>query len=154
MYDAIIVGARCAGSALGLLLARRGYRILLVDRDTFPSDMPMSSHFVHQRGVACLTRWGLRDQIVATNSPPVTRVAIDVGPFTLAGTAPPVDGEPYAFAPRRLLLDDLLVRAAIQSGAELREGCPVEHLLFQDGQVTGVQATMPHGAKFSESARR
>jgi flavin-dependent dehydrogenase len=56
MYDAIIVGARCAGSALGLLLARRGYRALLVDRATFPSDMPMSSHFVHQRGIACLAR--------------------------------------------------------------------------------------------------
>ena len=153
MYDTIIVGARCAGSALGLLLARRGYRVLLVDRDTFPSDMPMSSHFVHQRGVACLARWGLREQIVATNSPPVRRIAIDVGPFTLTGTAPPVDNEPDAFAPRRLLLDDLLVQTAIQSGAELREGCPVEHLLFQDGQVTGVQAVTPHGTTFSESAR-
>ena len=72
MYDAIIVGARCTGSALGLWLARRGYRALLVDRATFPSDMPMSSHFVHQRGIACLSRWGLRDQVVATHSPPVT----------------------------------------------------------------------------------
>jgi 2-polyprenyl-6-methoxyphenol hydroxylase-like FAD-dependent oxidoreductase len=113
----------------------------------------MSSHFVHQRGVACLTRWGLREQIVATQSPPVSQIAIDVGPFTLTGTAPPVDGESYAFAPRRLLLDDLLVRAAIASGAELRAGCPVEHLLFQDGQVMGVQATTRHGTTFSESAR-
>jgi flavin-dependent dehydrogenase len=56
MYDAIIVGARCTGSALGPLLARRGYRALLVDRATFPSDMSMSSHFVHQRGIACLAR--------------------------------------------------------------------------------------------------
>jgi 2-polyprenyl-6-methoxyphenol hydroxylase-like FAD-dependent oxidoreductase len=153
MYDTIIVGARCAGSALGLLLARRGYRVLLIDRATFPSDMPMSSHFVHQRGVACLARWGLREQVVATKSPPVSHVAIDVGLFTLAGTAPPVDGEPYAFAPRRLLLDDLLVRAATQSGAELREGCAVEHLLFQNGQVTGVHAATPHGTTFLESAR-
>jgi 2-polyprenyl-6-methoxyphenol hydroxylase-like FAD-dependent oxidoreductase len=153
MYDVMIVGARCAGSALGLLLARRGYRILLVDRDTFPSDMPMSAHFVHQRGVACLARWGLRDQIVATQSPPVTQFAIDVGPFTLVGTAPPVDGESEAFAPRRLLLDDILVRAAIESGAELREGCRVERLLFQDGRVAGVQAVTSQGATFSESAR-
>jgi 2-polyprenyl-6-methoxyphenol hydroxylase-like FAD-dependent oxidoreductase len=152
MYDVIIIGARCAGSALGLLLARRGYRVLLVDRATFPSDMPMSSHFVHQRGIACLTRWGLRDQVVATHSPPVSRFAIDVGPLILVGTAPPVDGESYAFAPRRLLLDDLLLRAALQSGAELREGCPVEHLLFHDGRVTGVRAATPHGTSFSESA--
>ena len=154
MYDTIIVGAQCAGSALGLLLARRGYRVLLIDRDTFPSEMPMSSHFVHQRGVACLARWGLRDQVVATKSPPVTCIAVDVGPFTLAGTAPPVEGEPYAFAPRRLLLDDLLVRAAIQSGAEFREGCLVDHLLFQDGQVAGVQAATLRGTHFSESAPR
>jgi 2-polyprenyl-6-methoxyphenol hydroxylase-like FAD-dependent oxidoreductase len=152
MYDVIIVGARCAGSSLGLLLARRGYRILLVDRDTFPSDMPMSSHFVHQRGVACLARWGLRDQIVDTHSPPVSQFAIDVGPFTLTGTAPPVDDESDAFAPRRRLLDDILVRAAIQSGAELREGCRVERLLFEDGQVTGVQAITSQGTTFSETA--
>jgi hypothetical protein len=36
-------GSALRGSALGMLLARRGYRILLVDRDTFPSDMPMSA---------------------------------------------------------------------------------------------------------------
>jgi 2-polyprenyl-6-methoxyphenol hydroxylase-like FAD-dependent oxidoreductase len=83
----------------------------------------------------------------------VAHFAIDVGPFTLTGTAPPVDGESYAFAPRRLLLDDLLLRAAIQSGAELREGCRVEHLLFQDGRVTGVQAVTSQGTTFSESAR-
>jgi 2-polyprenyl-6-methoxyphenol hydroxylase-like FAD-dependent oxidoreductase len=153
VYDAIIVGARCAGSALGLLLARRGYRILLVDRATFPSDMPMSTHFVHQRGVACLARWGLREQVVATQSPPVSRFAIDVGPFTLTGTAPPVDGEPDAFAPHRLLLDNMLVQAAIQSGAELREGCPVEQLRFENGRVTGVRAATPRGIPFTESAR-
>jgi 2-polyprenyl-6-methoxyphenol hydroxylase-like FAD-dependent oxidoreductase len=113
----------------------------------------MSTHFVHQRGVACLARWGLREQVVATKSPPVSRFAIDVGPFTLTGTAPPVDGEPDAFAPHRLLLDDLLVQAAMQSGAELRAGCPVERLLFHDGWVTGVQATTPRGTTFSESAR-
>ena len=153
MYDVIIVGARCAGSALGLLLARRGYQVLLIDRATFPSDMPMSTHFVHQRGVACLARWGLREQVAATQSPPVNQFAIDVGPFTLTGTAPPVDGEPDAFAPHRLLLDDLLVRSALESGAELRAGCLVERLCFQDEQVTGVQGVTPSGVSFTESAR-
>ena len=32
MYDAIVVGARCAGSPVALLLARKGYKVLLVDR--------------------------------------------------------------------------------------------------------------------------
>lgn len=77
MHDAIVVGARCAGSAIAMLLARRGYGVLVIDRDTFPSDMTMSTHFVHQRGVACLARWSLRDQVVATKSHPVTRFEID-----------------------------------------------------------------------------
>jgi hypothetical protein len=81
----------------------------------------MSTHFIHQRGIACLSRWGLRDQILPTESRPVS-FKIDMGPFTLSGSAPPVDGETSAFAPRRLLLDEILVRAAESSGADLREG--------------------------------
>jgi 2-polyprenyl-6-methoxyphenol hydroxylase-like FAD-dependent oxidoreductase len=153
MYDAIIVGARCAGSTIAMLLARRGYRVLLIDRQTFPSDMTMSTHFIHQRGIACLSRWGLRDQILTTKSRPVSRFNIDMGPFTLSGSAPPVDGETSAFAPRRLLLDEILVRAAVSSGAELREGCRVETLLTENGSVAGVRAVTPSGSAFSEKAR-
>lgn len=153
MHDAVIVGARCAGSAIAMLLARRGYRVLLIDRQTFPSDMPMSTHFIHQRGVGCLSRWGLRDQIIATESRPVSRFKIDMGPFTLSGSAPPVDEETSGFAPRRLLLDEILVRAAVRSGAELREGCRVETLLTEDGRVTGVKGVTPSGGSFSEKAR-
>lgn len=153
MYDAIVVGARCAGSAIAMLLARRGHRVLLVDRDTFPSDMAMSTHFVHQRGIACLARWGLRDQVVATESRPVTHFEIDVGPFTLSGSAPPVDGETSGFAPRRILLDEILVRAAVASGAELREGCRIESVLREDGRVAGVMGVTPSGSRFSEKAR-
>ena len=63
MYDAIIVGARCAGSPVALLLARKGYKVLLVDRMTFPSDMAFSNHFVHQAGAAALKRWGLLERL-------------------------------------------------------------------------------------------
>lgn len=152
MHDAIIVGARCAGSAIAMLLARRGYRVLLIDRQSFPSEMPMSTHFIHQRGVACLSRWGLRDQILATESHPVERFEIDMGPFTLSGSAPPVDGETSAFAPRRRLLDEILVRAAVSSGADLREGCRVETLVTEDGRVAGVKGVTSNGGAFSEKA--
>lgn len=152
MHDVIIVGARCAGSSIAILLARRGYRVLLVDRDTFPSDMPMSTHFIHQRGVACLARWGLRNDLVATKAHPVTRFDIDVGQFTLSGSAPRVDGEAAAFAPRRILLDDLLVQAATSSGAVLREGCEVDGLLFDGGRVAGITGRTQLGARFSEPA--
>jgi len=153
MHDVIVVGARCAGSAIAMLLARRGHRVLLVDRDSFPSDMAMSTHLLHQRGVACLARWGLRDQVVATDSRPVSRLDIDVGAFTVSGVAPLVDGETSAFAPRRILLDEILVRAAVASGAELREGCQVERVLADDGRVVGVAGVTRSGGGFSEQAR-
>src|SRR3954451_18263353 len=62
MYDAIIVGARCAGSPTAMLLARKGYKVLMVDKADFPSDT-MSGHYIHQPGVACLERWGLREAV-------------------------------------------------------------------------------------------
>lgn len=153
MYDAIVVGARCAGSSTAMLLARKGYRVLLLDRDRFPSDMAMSTHLVHQRGMALLARWGLLGQIQATNCRPVRRCEIDLGAFTLAGVAPAVDGQAESFAPRRLLLDNILLRAATTSGAEMREGCLVEGLLNEEDQICGVRARTASGTVFSESAR-
>ena len=76
VYDAIVVGARCAGSPTAMLLARRGYRVLLVDRATFPSDA-ISTHLIHPLGVARLARWGLLDSLVATGCPPITTYAYD-----------------------------------------------------------------------------
>ena len=70
MYDAIIVGARCAGAPTAMLLARKGYRVLLVDRASFPSDS-MRGHFIRHAGVCCLQRWGLMERVLASNCPPV-----------------------------------------------------------------------------------
>ena len=69
-YDAIIVGARCAGSPLAALLARKGFRVLVVDRATFPSDT-LSTHVVQPLAVAALARWGLVDRLTATGCPPI-----------------------------------------------------------------------------------
>jgi flavin-dependent dehydrogenase len=57
-YDAIVVGARCAGSPTAMLLARKGYNVLVVDRATFPSDT-LSTHVVHPPGAQALKRWGV-----------------------------------------------------------------------------------------------
>ena len=54
MYDVIVIGARCAGSPTAMLLARKGYRVLVVDRATFPSDT-LSSYVVHPLGAAALS---------------------------------------------------------------------------------------------------
>src|SRR3954471_14350715 len=103
-YDAIVVGARCAGAPTAMLLARAGHRVLLVDRATFPSDT-LSTHAIHAPGVAALRRRRLLDAETASGSPPLSSYSFDFGPFTLAGTPRPVDGSSAGYAPRRYLLD-------------------------------------------------
>src|SRR3954463_15720703 len=106
-YDAIVVGARCAGSPTAMLLARKGYRVLVVDRATFPSDT-ISTHVLQPLACATLNRWGLLDRVVATGAPPVHTFAFDFGPVTITG-APGTAEAPYAYCPRRTLLDKILV---------------------------------------------
>jgi flavin-dependent dehydrogenase len=150
-YDAIIVGARCAGSPTAMLLARRGHRVLLVDRATFPSDTT-STHLIHPPGVASLERWGLLDQVIATGSPPIDTYAFDFGPFTISG-APGTDETPVAYAPRRTVLDKLLVDAASDAGAEVRERFTVESLVVEDGRVVGIRGHSKGGKSVTELAR-
>jgi flavin-dependent dehydrogenase len=139
MYDAIVVGARAAGSPTAMLLARKGHRVLLVDRATFPSDT-LSTHYIHQPGVARLQRWGLLDRLLATGCPPSRHLVFDVGPFALRGAPPPTDGVTEAYAPRRTVLDALLVEAAAEAGAEVRTGFSVDELVFSGGAVVGVRS--------------
>jgi len=153
MYDAIVVGARCAGSPTAMLLARKGYKVLLVDRGTFPSDMPFSNHYIHQTGSAALKRWGLLDKLAATNCPPITTNHWDYGAFTLTGSPVPADGVTTAYAPRRLKLDPVLVDGAVASGAELREGFFVQELVFDGDRVTGIRGHQKNGATVTETAR-
>lgn len=139
MYDAIVVGARCAGSPTALLLARKGYKVLLVDRMVFPSDMAFSNHFLHQAGAACMKRWGLLDRLAATGCPPITEDYFDYGDFSLTGPVPPADGVNTAFAPRRIVLDPLLATAAAESGVELRDRFSVQDLVWDQDRVTGIR---------------
>ncbi len=118
-YDAIVVGARCAGSATAMLLARRGRRVLVVDKATFPSDT-LSTHYIHQPGVAALHRWGLLPEVVASGCPPIRTQLTQLGPVRLEAAPPPVDGIADAYCVRRTVLDDILVRAAEATGAVRR----------------------------------
>jgi flavin-dependent dehydrogenase len=150
-YDVLVVGARCAGSPIAMLLARAGHRVLVVDRATFPSDT-VSTHLVHPPGVAALRRWGLLGRVVATGCPPIDTYAFDVGPFTIAGSPGTADA-PVAYAPRRVVLDKLLLDAAAEAGAEVREGFTVTEVVFSDGRVTGVRGHGRTGAAVTERAR-
>ncbi|HXM54343.1 MAG TPA: NAD(P)/FAD-dependent oxidoreductase [Candidatus Dormibacteraeota bacterium] len=152
MYDAIVVGARCAGSPTAMLLARRGYRVLVVDRATFPSDVPRA-HFIQPNGVARLDRWGLLDRVRASGCPRVGNWSLDDG--ALAGTPPPADpgGVVGGYAPRRSVLDEILVRAAAEAGAEVTEGFTVEELLTDGERVTGIRGHTARGEALTARAR-
>ena len=149
-YDVIIVGARCAGSPAAMLLARKGYRTLLVDRAAFPSDT-VSTHIVHPLASAALARWGLLDLLAATGCPPLDTYTYDFGPFTIEG-APGMQQHPAAYCPRRTVLDKLLIDAAADAGAEVRENFTVERVLIEDGRVVGIQGHSKDGQSISERA--
>lgn len=152
MYDVIVVGARVAGAPTAMLLARAGLHVLLVDRDSFPSDT-MSTHYIHQPGVAALKRWGVLDNVIATGCPPMTWFKFALGPLALNGFGPDADGVAEAYAPRRTALDKVLVDAAREAGAEVREGFSVLEVLKDGDAVTGIRGRGQDGVTVTEHAK-
>lgn len=150
-YDVVVVGTRVAGAALAMLLARRGLRVLAVDRARFPSDT-LSSHQVQVPGAALLARWGLLDALVAVGTPAVRSVRFDLDGILLEGALPAVGGADAVYSPRRTLLDALLVDAARHAGAEVREQVTMESLLALNGRVSGIRARTRRGRELSASA--
>jgi len=112
----------------------------------------VSTHIVHPPGVAALRRWGLLDALLATGCPPIDTYAFDLGPFTLSG-APGTEDSPVAYAPRRTVLDKLLVDAAAAAGAEVREAFTVDEIVRDDGRVTGIRGHGRDGRTTTERAR-
>lgn len=152
MYDAIVVGARCAGSPTAMLLARKGYKVLLVDRTTFPSDS-MRNHFIQHEGAVQLHSWGLLDQILASGCPAIREQTLDLGDFPLTAPFPTTGDVEGTCAPRRFILDKILVDAAAAAGVEVREGFSVSDIIFEDGRVVGIRGKSKGGATVSERAR-
>ena len=151
-YDLIIIGARCAGSPTAMLLARKGYRVLLVDKATFPSDT-ISTHIVWQPGMALLKRWGVSDRISQSNCPPITKLTFDVGAVALVGCPVPANGTREAYAPRRTVLDHILLEAAAQAGAEVRQGFAISEVVMDGNRVTGVRGADRSGRTITELGR-
>src|SRR5512132_2585334 len=152
MYDVIVVGSRVAGASTALLLARRGLKVLAVDRAEFPSDT-LSTHQVQVPGVARLRRWGILDGVVAAGTPPAASVRFDPGPVVLRGRFPEFDGVDALYSPRRTLLDKLLVDAARDAGAEVRERFAVDEIVFREGRGSGVRGRERRGGVMREQAR-
>jgi flavin-dependent dehydrogenase len=153
MYDAIVVGARCAGAPTAMLLGRKGHRVLLLDRSTFPSDLRQSTLLIHQPGVSYLERWGLLGKVCASGAPLITRWLVDVGTLVFKGSPPPDEGTTAAIAPRRTVLDKILLDAAAEANVEVREGFAVDEILIDDKTVVGVRGKDSGGASITERAR-
>jgi 2-polyprenyl-6-methoxyphenol hydroxylase-like FAD-dependent oxidoreductase len=150
-YHAIVVGARCAGSSTALLLARLGYRVLVLDRAQFPSDT-LSGHAIHPAGLATLQRWGLLDLIRRAGAPPMRNQHFDVGPFRLSGSPLPVEGISDLYCIRRTVIDALLLEQAAAAGAEVRLGVTVKDLLWDGDRVVGIRGRDAMGTEVEERA--
>jgi 2-polyprenyl-6-methoxyphenol hydroxylase-like FAD-dependent oxidoreductase len=139
VYDAIVVGARVAGAATGMLLARAGLDVLVVDRDRYGSDI-LSTHALMRGGVLQLCRWGLLDEIIEAGTPAVRRTVVRYGDSEETVEIKPQPGCEALYAPRRTLLDRVLADASFRAGADVRFGTTVTGLLRgADGRtVTGI----------------
>jgi flavin-dependent dehydrogenase len=137
-YDAIVVGARCAGSATAMLLAKAGAKVLVVDRQPYGSDT-LSTHALMRPAVIQLSRWGLLDKMIESGAPVVTATSFHYGKETVTVPIREESGVPGLLAPRRVVLDRILVDAARSAGAEIYHDVIVEELIrAPNGRVNGV----------------
>jgi len=145
-YDAVIVGARAAGAATALLLARHGLSVLAIDKGRYGSDA-LSTHALLRVGVAQLERWGVLAALRAAGTPTVRQTTFHYGANAVTVPIKVKDGIDGLYAPRRTVLDAALVDAAQAAGADVRhETRLVELWRAESGRVTGVVLADRHGA--------
>ena len=140
-WDAIVVGARCAGAPLARFVARGGKRVLVLDSAHMPSDQPLSTHFIQPYGMRVLDELGLGDRVRAI-APPVMTFVQAVGPHTMR-----LDLPYGGSCPRRIDLDPLLLEGAREAGAEVRLQHRVVELLRDGTRVAGVVAEQADGTR-------
>lgn len=151
-YDAIIVGARCAGSATARLLALQGHRVLVVDR-VHPSAgrVPPAGNVVTP-GAYLMKQWGLLDELVARGCPPVTGQRVHAGGQVMEGPAGGSGGIEAMYVADHAVLDPLLCEAAEAAGAEIRIGVRVDDLLWDGDRVCGITGSGPGGERIEVRA--
>ena len=137
-YDALIVGARCAGAATAMLLAKAGLRVLAVDRQAYGSDT-LSTHALMRPAVMQLSRWNLLEPLILSGAPVIDSTTFHYGDREVTIAIRPEPGMPGLIAPRRMLLDRMLVDAARGAGATVLHDTSVRELtLDPHGRVRGV----------------
>jgi menaquinone-9 beta-reductase len=146
-YDAVVIGARCAGASTGMLLARQGLRVLIADSGVYGSDT-LSTHALMRGAVLQLHNWGILDRLVAAGTPAVRTTSFYYGDEVIDIQIKPGDGIDALYAPRRTLLDSLLVDAARSGGAEVMHQTRLVDLIrSSDGRVEGVVLQNSSGEK-------
>jgi flavin-dependent dehydrogenase len=152
-YDAIVVGARAAGAATAMLLARAGQRVLVVDRSRYGADT-LSTHALMRGGVLQLARWGLLDRVVESGTPPIRKTTFAYAGDEVVITIKPAHGVDALYAPRRTVLDPILVDAALEAGAEVRYGIAVTGVRHDHaGRVYGIEGHDEFRRPFAATAR-
>lgn len=135
-YDVVVVGSRCAGAPLATMLARAGLRVCVVDKDRFPSDTP-STHAIQPAGVQVLERIGVLDGLLKL-APPMVRAQMSFDDsVAVVDDVVAITGAPV-LSVRRIALDEILVNAAAEAGAEVRTDTAVTGLVMDRGRVAGV----------------
>jgi flavin-dependent dehydrogenase len=152
-HDVVVVGARVAGSATAMLLARLGHDVVLVDQASFPSDT-VSTHSIARSGVVQLRRWGLLDAVLDSGAPAIRQVTFNAGGESISRTIKDKAGVDCLVAPRRYVLDTILATAAEGAGAEVHPGVTVTGVQRDGcGRVAGVQGHDRAGAPVEIAAR-
>ncbi|MGZ5415709.1 MAG: NAD(P)/FAD-dependent oxidoreductase [Nocardioides sp.] len=145
-YDVVVVGARVAGASTALLLARAGVRVALLDRGRYGSDT-LSTHALMRAGVMQLSRWGLLDAVAASGAVPVRKTLFHYGgEETVEVSIRPGAGVDALYAPRRHVLDRIIVDAAAEAGVDVMHATTVTGLLRDgDSRVRGVRTRTGSG---------
>ena len=164
-HDAIVVGARCAGSALAIGLARRGWDVLVLDRDHFPSTT-ISTHGIWPNGVARLNELGVLDRLLAEYEVPMYESVIRGLGHETRGGFTAVRGFDRAIAPRRIALDQAGIAAASAAGARVEPATkavglvgagsvedPVRGVVLADGRQIGARWVLGADGRGSTVAR-
>src|SRR5271156_1902926 len=145
-FDAIIVGARVAGSAAAIFLARDRRRVLLVDKDSFPSDR-LSTHIVLAGGTRVLARLGMLETLERLGGVRFSRMR-SIGPdFDYAGDLVRADSDARGLCLGRVLMDAAMIDAARGfESVDFRERFRLTDLLIDDGAIVGIRGEDAHGA--------